>query len=147
MNRSKRLQPVQRITESREKDAARVLGEFQKQLLQLQQQLAELERYREEYRNYYQQCGGAGFSAQKLLQLQHFLSKIGQAITQQQQAIINAQAQCELKKKLWFQARSRTHALDKVAERYQQDEQLQENRREQKDNDEFAQRHRGRPKK
>ena len=60
MSRSKRLQPVQRITEAREKDAAKELGECQLQLLLQQQQLSELENYREEYRRHYQQSGSAG---------------------------------------------------------------------------------------
>lgn len=147
MSRSKRLQPVQRITERREKEAARVLGEYQQQLQQLQQQLLELERYREEYRGHYQQSGRAGITAQRLLQLQQFLANIDQAIEQQQQAISHAELQCEEKKQLWFQARGRTQALEKVAERYSDDERQQQNRREQKENDEFAQRDRGLPKK
>jgi flagellar FliJ protein len=140
MTRSKRLQPVQRITEAREKDAARLLGECQQQLQQLQQQLGELGRYRDEYRSHYQQHGSAGFSAQKLQQLQHFLSKLDQSIAQQHQAIVKAEVRCEEKKRLWFQARGRTQALNKVSEYYQQDERQQQNRREQKENDEFAQR-------
>jgi flagellar FliJ protein len=147
MTRSKRLQPVQRITEAREKEAARVLGECQQQLHQLQQQLGELGRYREEYRNHYQQHGSAGFSAQKLQQLQHFLTKLDQSIAQQHQVILHAEARCEEKKRLWFQARGRTQALDKVSEHYQEDERLQQNKREQKENDEFAQRSQGLPKK
>lgn len=147
MTRSKRLQPVQRITEARERDAARLLGESQQQLQQLQQQLLELGRYREEYRSHYQQSGSAGFSAQKLQQMQAFLASLEQAITQQQQAVLKAEAHCEERKRLWFQARGRTQALEKVAGRYQEDEQQQQNRREQKESDEHAQRARGMPKK
>ncbi len=147
MSRSKRLQPVQRITEAREKDAARLLGECQQQLQQLQQQLQELEHYREEYRNHYQHSGRSGFSAQKLIQMQQFLANIDQAMVQQHQAIHQAEILCEEKKQLWFQARGKTQALDRVAERYQDDERQQENRREQKENDEFAQRSQSRPKK
>lgn len=145
MSRSKRLQPVQRLTQAREKDAARALGNSRQQLQQLQQQLAELERYREEYRKHYQQSGNAGFSAQKLQQLQLFLANIDQAIAQQQQAIANAEKLCEQQKASWFRARGKTQALDKVVERYQEDERQQQNRREQKENDEYAQRGRSLP--
>ena len=147
MSRSKRLQPVQRITEAREKDAAKELGECQQQLLQQQQQLSELENYREEYRRHYQQSGNAGFSAQKLIQLQQFIANIGQGIEQQRQAIMNTEMLCQEKKQLWNHARGRTQALDKVAERYLDDERQQENRREQKDNDEYAQQRARRPRK
>ena len=147
MTRSQRLKPVQRITEAREQEKVRELGACQQQLEQLKQQLAELEHYREEYRRQYQQAGQAGFSAQKLIQLQQFLSNIDKAVEQQHQSITNAQVMCEEKKQSWFKARTRTQALDKVAERYLADEQQQENRREQKENDEFAQRGAGLAKK
>lgn len=140
MTRSQRLKPVQRITGAREEEAARLLGECQQQLLLQQQQLQELERYREEYRQHYQQNGRAGLSAQKLLQLQQFLANLEQAIQQQQQTIQRSGQQCEKQRELWRQARGRSQALDKVAERYQEDERQQLNRREQKESDEFAQR-------
>lgn len=140
MTRSERLQPVQRITEAREKEKVRALGESQQQLQQLKVQLRELEQYRGDYQRQFEQAGKAGFSAQKMIQLQQFLSNIDQAITQQKQSIVNAEAMCEEKRQSWFNARNRTQALDKVAERYRQDEQQQQNRREQKENDEFAQR-------
>lgn len=138
MSRSKRLKPIQRITEMREKDAAQDLGESQQRLQLLQKQLSELERYREEYRNYYQQSGREGMTALRLQQLQQFLTNIDKAIEQQDQAIKSAEYQCEEKKKLWYAARGRTQALDKVAERYLDDERQQQNRREQKELDERA---------
>ena len=140
MTRSKRLAPVQRITEAKEKDAARALGDAQLQLQQLQQQLKELETYREEYRNHFQHSGRNGFSAQQLQQQQQFLSNIDLAIEQQHQTISNTEVLCEQKKQHWFDARGRTQALDKVAERYLDDERQVQNRREQKENDEFASR-------
>lgn len=140
MSRSKRLQPVQRITEAKEQDAARALGDAQQQLEQLKEQLKELENYREEYRNHFQHSGRSGFSAQQLVQQQQFLTHIDKAIKQQHQSIIQAEAACEERRQLWFQARGRTQALDKVAERYRDDERQEQNRREQKENDEFASR-------
>ena len=147
MSRSKRLQPVQRITEKREQDAARALGEAQQHLEQLKWQLKELESYREEYRNHYQHSGRNGFSAQQLVQQQQFLAHIDKAIEQQQHAIHQAEAACEERRQRWFQARGRTQALDKVAERYRDDERQAQNRREQKENDEFATRGITHPKK
>ncbi len=140
MSRSKRLQPVQRVTEAREKDAAQALGDAQQQLQHLRQQLKELEHYREEYRNQYLQSGSTGFSAQKLQQMQGFLASLDKAIQQQHQNITQAELLCEQKKQLWHQARGRTQALEKVAERYLDEERQQQNRREQKENDEFASR-------
>ena len=140
MSRSKRLQPVQRITEAKEQDAARALGEAQQQLEQLRQQLKELENYRQEYRNHFQHSGRGGFSAQQLVQQQQFLTHLDKAIEQQHHSISQAETACEERRQLWFQARGRTQALDKVAERYRDDERQEQDRREQKENDEFASR-------
>ena len=138
MTRSERLNPVRRVTEAREQDAARELGECQQQLQRLQQQLLELEGYRREYQAHYQQSGQAGITAQRLLQLQQFLANIDKAVAQQQQEILAAERRCEERRQRWFAARGRSQALDKVAERYQEDERQQQGRREQKESDEFA---------
>lgn len=138
MKRSERLQPVQRISESREKAAVRILGQAQQHLQQQKQQLIDLKNYRNEYAQHYMQSGQAGFNGQKLQQLQNFLANIDKAIEQQHSAIENAHWQCEQAKQHWQQARGRSQALDKVAERYLSDEQTQQNRAEQKESDEYA---------
>lgn len=140
MTRSQRLKPVSRVAEHHEKTAARDMGEYQQRLQVHENRLRELMKYREEYAHGFQIAGARGMGAARLLDYRTFLSRIDQAIQQQQAQVVQARHQFEQKKDAWFQRRSRSQALEKVAERYRKQEQRDEDRREQKDSDERAQR-------
>lgn len=140
MKKSDRLQPVQRLSECREQDAAKALGDSNRAVSEQEQRLADLENYREEYARYYQQRGEAGVTAAKLMELQRFLHNLNKAIEQQQQVVAMARRHSEQSKQQWNSARGRRQALGKVAERYRQEEQHSAARQEQKENDEYAQR-------
>ena len=62
------------------------------------------------------------------------------AIEQQLRTIEWAKQQCDQKRHVWYLARSKTKAIDKAVERFRIEEQLRVAKREQKENDEFAQR-------
>ncbi len=138
MTKSERLKPVQRINESREKDAAKALGHSVQSLQQQEQRLAELQQYREEYDRQIQELGANGVVASRLQQMQSFLHNLNLAIKQQQQIVEAARHEREQKRHSWQQAHGKTQVMDKVIERYQVDEQYQANKREQKENDEHA---------
>lgn len=140
MKKSDRLQPVQRLSESREQDAAKALGDSNRAVSEQEQRLADLESYREEYARYYQQRGEAGVTAAKLMELQRFLHNLNKAIEQQQQVVAMAREHSEQSKQQWNTARGKRQALGKVAERYREEEQRNAARQEQKENDEHAQR-------
>lgn len=140
MKKSDRLQPVQRLSESREQDAAKALGDSNRAVCEQEQRLADLESYREEYARYYQQRGEAGVTAAKLMELQRFLHNLNKAIEQQQQVVAMARQHSEQSKQQWNTARGKRQALGKVAERYREEEQRSAARQEQKENDEHAQR-------
>ncbi len=140
MTRSERFKPVQRISDDRERKAAQLLGECRSTLQAQQQKLEELERYRKDYYRQYEQAGSAGLTAAKLMDLQRFLASLNQAVEQQKNAVSMAEHDCQQQESRWLQARSKSLAVDKVAERMREDERLQHQRREQKESDEFAQR-------
>ena len=138
MTKSERLKPVQRVNESREKDAARALGHSVQSLQQQEQRLAELQQYRDEYDRQIQEMGANGLTASRLQQMQRFLHNLNLAIGQQQQIVEVARNEREQKRHSWQQAHSKTQVMDKVIERYRADELYQANKREQKENDEHA---------
>ena len=140
MKRSKRLKPVVRVAESREQQAARALGAAQARLAQAQQQLAELQRYRDDYRQGFQQAGATGMGAAQLADYQQFLHKLGQAIEQQAQQVVQATQEAEAKRAQWFTSRGKVRMLDTVVARYQAIEQQQASRQEQREQDERSQR-------
>ncbi len=140
MKKSNRLKPVQRLSEAREQDAAKALGDSNRHVSEQEQRLADLENYREEYARYYQQRGEQGVTAAKLMELQRFLHNLNKAIEQQQQVVAMARQRSEQSKQQWNNARGKSQALDKVVERYRKEEDRSASRQEQKDNDEYAQR-------
>jgi flagellar FliJ protein len=139
MTKSRRLKPVQQLSESREQDAARALGSSNQAVQEQERRLAELEQYRDEYYKYVQEKGAAGVMASKLLELQRFLNNLNQAIEQQRQMVELARQEREQKKHSWQQAHGKSQAMNKVVDRYRQEEQFTRNKREQKEIDEHAQ--------
>jgi len=139
MTRSKRMQPVQRIAEMRERDAARELGNAQRVLQEQEGRLAELRAYQAEYARNFETLGSAGISAARFQEYQRFMASLNQAIEQQQVVVQNAIRACNQRKQLWQQAYGKSKSLDKVVERYCEQEQYEQGQREQKAVDEMAQ--------
>ncbi|MDH5786208.1 MAG: flagellar export protein FliJ [Chromatiales bacterium] len=138
MNRSSKLQPVQRVNDTREQEAARAFGSARHYLEQLEHQYDELQNYREEYRHHFLHSGRLGMRGKQVQQQQLFLANLDRAIEQQREAISQAKSECERRQQRWFAAKGRSRALDRVVERYREEELVLENRREQKDTDELA---------
>ena len=140
MTRSKRMNPVVKVAESREQAAARILGEAQQQLTRQEQRLDELMAYRDQYSQQFQQSSGMGMGVARLQDYRVFLARLNEAIEQQKQVIVRCRQDCERQRCHWLSSRTRTQALGKVVERYQREERRAVERREQHDSDERAQR-------
>lgn len=140
MKKSSRLQPVVKVAESREQQAAQALGMAQTQLTQAEQRLAELKVYREDYIARFHSAGAAGMGALQMEDYRQFLHKLSLAIDQQGQVIAQAASEVEVKRQGWHQNRSKTQMLDTVVSRYQAEEQRVAERKEQGEQDERAQR-------
>jgi len=138
VTRSKRMQSVADLAKNREDNAARVLGERRKFLEQQKQRLAELMMYREEYAIKFQSTGNQGLTISQLNEYRHFLIKLNMAIVQQRTHIDMATDDCQLFQQKWLDSRSHTQALDKVVERYRNQEIKVLERKEQKELDESA---------
>ena len=139
MKRSQRFEPVVKVAENREQEAARLLGDAQTALTEAQQRLAELEGYREEYIKRFHVTGSVGMSAAQMLDYRAFLVKLDQAIAAQGTVVEQADNLVERQRQEWFTRRGKVKMLDTVVARYQADEQRDANRKEQGDQDERAQ--------
>lgn len=131
MKKSQRLEPVVKVAESREQQAARALGQAQTLQNQAEQRLAELKNYKEEYLRRFHTQGSRGMSAAQMEDYRRFLGKLDLAIAQQQQVAEQTARIVEAKRGHWHERHGKTRALDKVVERYQADEQRREDRKEQ----------------
>jgi len=136
------MQSILDLAKHDEQAAIEAFGESSRSVEDNVRQLGELERYREEYRQQMLEQGESGFSAAKMQQYQRFLLKLDEVIVHQSEQVVVSEQRCEQRREEWLQRRTRTNALDKVTERYQESEAQDERRKDQKENDEMAQQRR-----
>ena len=140
--KSKRMQSIAELARHDEQSAIEALGESSRTLDANIRQLEELKRYRVEYREQMQQQGESGLSAAKMQQFQQFLLKLDEIVASQKEQIVVSEQINEQRRQEWLESRTRTQALDKVTQRYQELEDQEDQRREQKESDDMAQQRR-----
>jgi flagellar FliJ protein len=136
MSPSKRLKPVQQVAATRERNAARTMGQARQHLAQEEAKLAQLRQYHQEYLQRFQTVASQGMSANQLQEYRAFLAKLDEAVRQQEKVVATSMANHSTHKNNWKQKHSRTQALGKVVERYRKDELKAADCKEQKENDE-----------
>ena len=140
MSRSKRMKPVQRVAETREQAAVQKLGQSQQFLDAQHAKLEELCSYRDQYSESFKASSGQGLDANRLQDYRVFLTRLNEAIRQQEAIIAQCISQHEQTRQQWVETRSHHQAIGKVIERYQSDEQKAQDRHEQQEQDERSQR-------
>jgi flagellar FliJ protein len=145
MTRGKRLEPVQHIVEDAQKRLAMSVATFEKRVLEGEAKLLELERYKGEYEQAFAERAGRGINVTDLRDYQAFLSRLAEAIKQQQALVTRARAEHQAERLKWQEALKRSKALGHVVERWQAEERHVTERREQRESDERAQRKISRP--
>lgn len=140
MTRSERMAPVQKVLDQKEKDRARELGEAQTRYSQAEAKLNDLEQYRRDYEQAFQQRARSGQPARALRDFQVFLARLDQAIQQQRQIVAATRQDVSGHSTRWQSAARKVKAVDSVVDRWQGEERRAEHRREQKETDERAQR-------
>jgi flagellar protein FliJ len=137
MMKSKRFEPIQEIVSSSAKDLSRPMADAANKVADLEQQLNQLQSYRDEYmRNCTQSKDG--MDAVKLQNLRSFLDRLGEAMRQHGKTLDAARAEYERRRAQWSQKRVEAESLSKVVDRFRKQEQHDADRREQRDGDEAA---------
>lgn len=145
MKRAKRLEPVQHIVDEAQKRLAMSVATFEKHLLDGEKKLEELVRYKAEYEQGFQQRAAGGIGVMEMRDYQAFLARLAEAIKQQQALVSRARAEHDAERVKWQEALKRSKALGHVVERWQAEERHVNERREQRESDERAQRKTPRP--
>lgn len=140
MTKSDRLKPVIKVAENRERAAAKVLGEAQQAAQQRKKRLDELTSYRNDYCARFNSTQSAARPALMMADFRVFLTRLDEAIVQQQRLLDASLRDVEAKKQRWLAERTKTKALDKVTTRLRKQERVHAERKEQKETDERAQR-------
>lgn len=120
--RSTRLKPILRIAEMREQDAARAMSAAIKLIEMQESQLQQVQTYRGEYLQSLQTTGSQGISIASYQSFLQFIRQLDKAVLQQSQAIEASKANFQARREEWLALRTRTNAVQKVKERYQEQE-------------------------
>lgn len=134
------MAPVQTVLDRKEKDRARELGDARARLAGAQAKLADLQQYRQDYEQSFQQRAKAGQPVRALRDFQVFLARLDQAIQQQTQIVAAGEAEVNGHSTRWQSAARQVKAVDSVVDRWNGEERRAQDRREQKETDERAQR-------
>jgi len=138
MKRSERLDVVQQVAARTERERAERVGAAERHLVEMQQKLAALEKYRSEYENGFATSAGAGADVIRMRDFQTFLAKLGEALAQQRELVSLAQQALEAERSNWREAAQRAHVVETLAERWQTEENRAESRRDQLESDELS---------
>lgn len=140
LSRAARLAPVVEMAEKAEKTAVQRLGYFQGQVKVAESKLADLHAFRLDYSEQWIVRGSAGVTGQWLLGFQGFLTQLDTAVDQQRQSLQWHQNNLDKAREAWQQAFARVEGLRKLVQRYRDEAQRAEDKREQKLLDELSQR-------
>jgi flagellar protein FliJ len=139
MMKSKRFEPIQEIASNSAMDLSRAMGEAGHKVRDLENQLAQLQSYRDEYvRNSTQ--GNGTMDAVKLQNYRSFLDRLGEALRQHLKSLDAARKEFERRRAQWSEKRIEAESLSRVVDRFRKEEQHVADRREQRDGDEAAMR-------
>ena len=138
MTRSERLGIVQQATSHTEREHADRVALAERHVVEMEEKLRSLERYRKEYEDGFAARAGAGLGITGARDFQAFLARLGDALEQQRQVVEQARGAHQAAIALWREAAKRAHVVDTLAERWQVEESREENRRAQRDSDELS---------
>jgi flagellar protein FliJ len=139
MKRSEQLDVVQQVAARNEREHAERVAGAQRYVIEMEEKLAALERYRGEYEAGFAARAGAGLDASGMRDFQTFLSRLGEALNQQAELVTRAREALEAVRLQWREAAQRAHVVDTLAERWQTEESRAEDRRDQNESDELSQ--------
>jgi len=138
MLRSKRLEVVLALEERKESEALDRLGEARKQVEAHKEQVENLERYQQEYRDQIRANQQGVVAVTRLQAWQAFIGQLDQVISQQQRQLQQAEQVFEARRQEWLQAWERKRGMERYIETCRQQEQQAQDAKEQKLADEAA---------
>ena len=137
MKKSHRMQILVDLAKRKEDSAAQQLARDKAKVLYDEQKLQELREYAEQYES---ERNLLGLGAYLTTNYQHFVTRVQQAIAQQEAAIGRSEQQADMSMRRWLQARTKTKSMDWLKEKNYKAELLVETKQEQRQSDEFAMR-------
>lgn len=119
-------------------EAAKRLGEAIRAVEETEKKLTLLLGYRDEYAMRFQSNQATGLSAMEYRNFQLFIEKLDTAIVGQQAIVQNAKSRVDGERRSWQECEKKRMSYDTLASRAEYARQQKENKREQKQMDEYA---------
>lgn len=138
MTRARRMGPVIRAVGHEERECATRLAECGQRVADAELRLTELERYQVDYANGLNARIAAGISAADMRDFRAFLARLSEAVRTQQRLLAQVRGEQGVAREAWRAAAQRAKALDHVVGKWQAQERIERERREQGDTDERA---------
>lgn len=138
MKKSQRLGVIVELNAKNEKQALEEMGKAQNKKQQAQLQLESLENYHQEYKVKYQVTHESGVNISQLLEFRAFIDKLGKAIREQQQTVLQKENELNNARKAWERLHQKSKSLQKVCDSALAEEVKLEDKREQKEQDDRA---------
>ena len=139
MTRTQRLQPVVQHTDKKEQQALQAVAQSQAVLEGEQTRLAQLQDYKLEYLQKKKYDIGV-FTPIELQEFNRFMQQLDETIERQLELVALRQQEVEHKRQQWTATRIDSKKMHKVVEKLQKQEFVEQERREQRELDEFSQR-------
>ena len=139
MTRSGRLGIVKQATAHNEREHAERVAAAERHVVEMEEKLGALERYRREYEAGFAQRASGGLDIGAGRDYQTFLARLSEALEQQRVLVEQARAAHQLSIAAWREAAKRAHVVDTLAVRWKVEETREESRRDQRDSDEISQ--------
>jgi flagellar FliJ protein len=140
MTRVDRLDVVQQVADRNERERAERLAEAERNAIEAEQKLVALERYRNEYEEQLATRGAAGVEVSGVREFHAFLARLGEALVAQRQVLSAARANRDAMLISWREAVQRAQVVQTLADRWQDEARRDDDRRDQRESDELAQR-------
>ncbi|OQA32612.1 MAG: Flagellar FliJ protein [Betaproteobacteria bacterium ADurb.Bin341] len=138
------LQPLLDLMQTRTDEAARRLGQLIAAEQSQKSRLKLLEEYREEYNQRFRESSLAGMTPLAWRNFLDFLGRIDEAIIQQRLIVANSERDTTQGQDQWREQNKRLKAIDTLSDRHTASERYFEGKQEQKLQDEFSARKKGR---
>ncbi len=140
MTKSERMKPIIKIAEERENVAIKRLQDALNKQRERQARLDELLAYKEEYQGKFSSTGGHARSAFQFNDYIAFLARLDVILAEQRRLLAASEEEVERERHAWMKLREKTQSLEKAGERFLTEERAIQDKKEQKDADERAQR-------
>ncbi|HMM45603.1 MAG TPA: flagellar export protein FliJ [Candidatus Macondimonas sp.] len=139
MSSADRLEPMRGMARRHAEQAARELGQALTRLEQLQQQMADLLRYRDDYGLELGRAMSGGVRAAQMLGFRQMLERLDGALARQRELLADQAALCDLARRRYLDRQARVQALDDLIHSRRAAEQSRQATREQRLLDDLTQ--------